>query len=106
MRTISVTVDVDVDVDRLAVWKPGLGWVELDARALIAAALDDARAEAIAGHRAMGEDPTRGLALTEERLAAAIMGSGWVHSSEPWNAHAAARAILADLGRRSGRLEP
>lgn len=30
MTTITVKVDVDPDVDRVAVWKKGIGWVEMD----------------------------------------------------------------------------
>lgn len=30
MTTINVKVDVDTETDRIAVWKEGIGWVEMD----------------------------------------------------------------------------
>ena len=30
MTTLTVKVDVDPDEDRIAVWKSGIGWVEMD----------------------------------------------------------------------------
>ena len=30
MTTLTVKVDVDPDTDRIAVWKDGIGWVEMD----------------------------------------------------------------------------
>lgn len=42
MTTLTVKVDVDVDTDRIAVWKEGIGWVEMD-RGWFASLLDVAR---------------------------------------------------------------
>lgn len=39
-RTLTVKVEVDTESDRIAVWKDGIGWVEMD-RGWFAALLDE-----------------------------------------------------------------